>query len=143
MGRVYATPMRDRVLALLKEYDPEDTEQEPFTAKNLTRLLGTTRRSVDSVIHHCRLPDKPKLVYIRGHVRNTGDHKGQMAPIYALGDLPDARPPRQFTAKQIQERYRQKHRPIIRLRDRKRRAGGNVNHWLGILDPSLVPKASK
>jgi hypothetical protein len=126
MARTYATPTRDAVLALLRQRAEDEGEVVPMSAADLADCLEMHRKAIDACIRHCRLPGKPKLLYIAKYKRAEG--RGKWAPLYAVGDLPDKNPPRRIPHKVRNREYRARNPVIVRAKDRARH-GTPVDHW--------------
>lgn len=100
-------------------------EQGPMTAAEITEALGFTRTRVDGSIVEARKRYGHQIFRIAGYKRQVGV-QGREAPIYGIGPDKDVRRPQMDSPKdkkRIQERYREKYKIIIRLRDQKRRKG--------------------
>jgi DNA-binding transcriptional regulator GbsR (MarR family) len=100
-------------------------EEGPLTAAEITEALQFNRKRVDASIVEARKKYGTDIFRIAGYKRQVGVG-GREAPIYAVGPGQDARRPKMNTAedkKKIQERYREKHKYILRLRTHKRRHG--------------------
>lgn len=131
MSRAYTSPVRDAISALLER-------DGPLTAAEITHQLGLDRTKVDSSIIHARQKYGTQFFRIAAYQRQVGVG-GREAPMYGIGPEPDARRPRMDTKRDkqlIQERYRDKYRAVLRLRDRKRK-GSRSNHFLDILGVRL------
>lgn len=118
--------IREAILALIGD-------EGPMTAAEITEALGITRRSVDSSIHEMR-DYGTKFLRITSYKRQRG-RGGREAPVYGLGPGQDAKRPVMNTpeeAKKRQERYREKNRFILRVRQQKKRHG-TVNPFLLVL----------
>lgn len=100
-------------------------EQGPMTAAEIAEALEFTRKRVDASIIEARAKYSTQFFRITGYVRQVGV-QGREAPIYGVGPKPDVKRPPMNTSedkRRIQERYREKHKYIIRLRTHKRRHG--------------------
>ena len=106
-------------------------EQGPMTAAEIADALEFNRKRVDGSIVKARQAHGTEIFRIAGYRRQVGI-QGREAAIYALGPGDDARRPRMDTKRdrqRIKERYREKYKYILRLRDQKRR-NGSINHFL-------------
>jgi predicted ArsR family transcriptional regulator len=122
---------RDAILALL-------AEEGPMTAAEITEHIGKHRKAIDASINVMRSYGT-QYIHITSY-RKTRGKSGREAPVYGLGNAQDAKRPTFGTAedeRKAQQRYRDKHRGLIRLRAQKRRHG-TVNPFL-----QLVQQASK
>jgi len=119
MGQVPTT--RIAIFDVLREHGP-------LHVAAIAQILQMDGRSVASSI---RIAHDRKLIHISGWKRSLGT-KGRMGAIYALGTGQDRRPPKINAHKDANERYREKYREVIRLRNQKKR-GRMTDHWLSIL----------
>lgn len=121
MPRIYATPTADKIIALLKD------QGESMSAKEISEALNIERKSINSAI---RTAKARRLMYIDSYRHNYGT-QGKPAPMYWLGDMPDARAPAK-NIKADKKRWADKMRVVTRLKDRIRR-GKAQDHWMQIL----------
>ena len=106
----------------------------PMTAAQIAEELSFKRKRVDASIIEARAKYGTKFFRITGYERKVGV-QGREAPLYGIGPRPDVPRPEMNTEsdrKKIQQRYRDKYRYILRIRDQKRRHG-SVNHFMMIL----------
>lgn len=106
----------------------------PMTAAEITEALNFTRKRVDASIVEARKKYGTQFFRITGYRRQVGV-QGREAPIYGVGPKEDVPKPKMDThrdRKKIQERYREKNRYILRLRNQRRRHGP-LNPFLMIL----------
>ncbi len=109
-------------------------EQGPITAAEIADALEFTRRRVDSSIITSRKEYGTEHFRIAGYKRQVGI-QGHEAAIFAAGPGYDVRRPKMNTQndrRKIQERYREKYRHILRMRNQKKRHG-TLNPFLLIL----------
>lgn len=130
--RVYESPMRDAITALL-------LRDGPMKAAEIAEALDVPRKKVDATLIYTRSKYGSQFFRIESYARQVGV-KGREAPVYEIGPEPDAPRPKMNSKrdrKQIQQRYRDKNRVIIRARNRKR-MGTTSNHFLDILGTKLT-----
>ena len=109
----------------------------PMTAAEIAETLEFNRKRVDGSIVEARKRYGSEVFRITGYRRQVGI-QGREAPVYAVGPGVDARRPRMDTKRDIQkikERYREKYKYILRLRDQKRRHG-SINPFMLIMGRS-------
>lgn len=103
-------------------------EHGPLHIAAMAELLEMNTRSVASAV---RIAHERRLLHISGWKRSLGT-KGRMGAIYSLGHGQDRKQPKIDACKEANERYREKHRELIRRRTNARR-GKPVDHWLALL----------
>lgn len=119
-----AAPTRDIIIAAIKEAGPMSSAQ-------LVEYTGLSRRSIDSAVHFARYGSQGKLLYIRSYIRNYGT-RGKTAPVYNVGSNKD-KPAPASDRKADRQRYAEKMRAVIRLKDQKRQHGAVMHPWLQLL----------
>ncbi len=103
-------------------------EHGPLHVSAIADILGMNPRSIQSSV---RIAHQRKLVHISGWKRSFNT-RGRWGAIYSLGKGQDRKPPDVDPHKEAGERYREKHRELLRRRTNIRR-GRPVNHWLDLL----------
>jgi hypothetical protein len=103
----------------------------PMSAAELTQRLGKNRSTINSSINLTRERFGSKMIRVKEWERSLG-RKGSFIPIYALGPGPDAPPPAPLSPKERCARYRERHRTLLRQRQRVQR-GGEANIWAGLM----------
>lgn len=122
--RAYCHPTRDKVVGLIRK-------KGPMTANEIAKALMLHPATVASAIrygHSGRPKGAEKTFYVEDYKRNFGS-RGRWACIWDVGNLPDAKEP-VFSKKECHERYREKYRFVLRLRQQTKRYGkSSINHW--------------
>lgn len=121
MPRVYAAPTAEAVVKLLRE------RLDCMSAQEISDVLKMNRNMIDSAIRTARAR---KWIHIEGYRRNYGI-KGKPSPLYAVGDMKDAKRP-ESNRLDDQRRHQEKMRAVNRLRHQSRR-GRVQDHWLQLL----------
>lgn len=121
MPRVYAAPNAEAVVKLLRE------RLDCMTAQEIADALKRNRSTINAAIYAARAR---KWIHIEGYRRNYGI-SGKPSPLYALGDMKDAKRPEKDSLAD-QRRHQEKMRAVNRLRDQARR-GRVQHHWLQLL----------
>lgn len=103
-------------------------EHGPLHVSAIAQILQKDVRTVDASI---RIAHQRKLLHISGWKRSFGT-KGRWGAIYSLGHAQDRKPPQVDPHKQANERYREKYRKVLQLRDNKR-DGRSIDPWLSLL----------
>jgi DNA-binding transcriptional ArsR family regulator len=97
----------------------------PLSVTELAKRLGVKRATVHSAIKTLR---KKKLIYIADWKRWIGGrrHGGGPSRRYLLGQLPDVPMPKN-NRREDWNRWRKKHKLLVRLRTKKKK--GRLNVW--------------
>lgn len=87
----------------------------PLTSADLAEFFDgpTAQRDVASMIGKMRAA-KVKTVYIKGYERHRAGEKSTPRPLYALGAMPDAPPPRKLSPASACARYRARRHVAVR-----------------------------
>jgi biotin operon repressor len=121
MPRVRAAPTAAAVVKLLRE------RLDCMSAQEIADALQMNRYTINSAIRTARAR---KWIYIEGYRRNYGI-SGKPSPLYAVGDMKDAKRP-ESDIRADQRRRQEKMRAVNRLRDQARR-GRVQDPWLRLL----------
>lgn len=118
--------LRDAIIELLRE-NPEGLTQLEI-AEEMGRAIG----AIQSTVRNERMRRGSENFRIAGY-RRAEMQTGQSAPVFVLGPGPDAkRPPVPKDAvKKAKERYRERNRLLLRLKDRA--ASGTANPFAQLL----------
>lgn len=122
MPRVYEHPIQDAVFAAMQDMGP-------LTRADLQQMTGL---DYNQVIHSLKGLRKKRKIYIAKYTRQEG-RAGRCIPHYKAGDAPDAKPLRQLTPKERNERYRERHRARINAQNMARRGRTYDNPWRGLM----------
>ena len=106
----------------------------PMTAYEISRLLGRNR---NSICHSLSMLRKDRRIYVRRWERQDGKG-GRMAPVYALGDLPDAKQPNRRGPKETSRRHRERHATELSIKRYGTRSTKINNIWSGLLCQSTT-----
>ncbi len=109
-------------------------EQGPMTAAEIAEALEFTRSRVDASIIEARKRYGTTHFRITGYKRQVGI-QGREAAVFAAGPGKDVPRPAMDTLddrRAIQQRYRDKYRYILRMRNQKRRHGA-LNPFLLVM----------
>lgn len=89
------------------------TEHGPMTAAELADVTGLDRKQVNGAFIKAR---GLGLFHIAAWRRQPPGQRGAMAPVYNLGDQPDAPKPRARTQRERNATYRKRHRAVLRAK---------------------------
>lgn len=101
----------------------------PMTRLELENVLKLSNAATAYAIQQLRLH---KHIHICGYERQPEGLRGGMAPIYKLGDKPDAPKPKAYTRQEIDKRYREKHSLLISMR-RYKNYRKQLHVWSGLM----------
>jgi predicted ArsR family transcriptional regulator len=113
---------RESITAALQKHGP-------LTSAELQGILGIGQPAISRSIRYLRKHEK---VRIKEWLACIG--RGKCAPVYMLASEPfraDAPYPKALTAKEINKRYREKHKVLLSLR-RYGAASKSVGMWAGL-----------
>lgn len=101
----------------------------PMTRLELQNLFNITKGAAGYAILQLR---KHKHIHICRYERSPEGYRGEMAPVYKLGDKPDAERPPAYTRNEISKRYRDKNGLLISMR-RYKTYRKSLNVWSGLM----------